>query len=573
MRRVESRVGKPPTLVGFGRRPRTSSASTSPPTTPMRRRGAQPRRRGQERRELGARRPHAATTPSTLVHELAGRAGRGRHPARCSASASAPPVSSTPPGRVLDAPNLGWHGMPLAERACGDGSACRSSWPTTPTPPRSASTRSATPRGGGLMVLRVGKGVGAGLILEGTLLHGHRVGGRRDRPRRGRRRAASSAPAAGSAASRRCSPYPGCGSGSPPTTRAHACSRRPDERLGAALAPVVGTLNLHELVLSGPIELLDGAAARRGRPSTIRARHHARHRRRARGAHVGPGGGRGARGRRRPRPGRGAGRVVTPTSVAARPREEQSECDEKNTLLAIARRRRPSALACACGDDDDGDDRRRRRARRRPTSGSGSTAPDTPQAARDWLKTTFEDAAPRLHAHHRGAGVGGAGRAADHGAVQRVRDARRGRGRATPRRRRSPTAGAFSDLTDELDDLGGDDLLQGFVDGGTYDGKTYAVPYYAGSKYVFYRKDLFEAAGIEVPTTHGRVRPGGDRPQGGQPDAGELLRLLVPRARTGATASRSSGTPVVTWPPRTATSGRARCRRPSRSRASRPCRR
>ena len=33
------------------------------------------------------------------------------------------------------------------------------------------------------------------------------------------------------------------------------------------------------------------------------------------------------------------------------------------------------------------------------------------------------------------------------------------------------------------------------------DGKTYAVPYYAGSKYIFYRKDLFEAAGIAVPTT------------------------------------------------------------------------
>jgi N,N'-diacetylchitobiose transport system substrate-binding protein len=30
---------------------------------------------------------------------------------------------------------------------------------------------------------------------------------------------------------------------------------------------------------------------------------------------------------------------------------------------------------------------------------------------------------------------------------------------------------------------------------------TYAVPYYAGSKYVFYRKDLFKKSGLEVPTT------------------------------------------------------------------------
>ena len=63
------------------------------------------------------------------------------------------------------------------------------------------------------------------------------------------------------------------------------------------------------------------------------------------------------------------------------------------------------------------------------------------------------------------------------------------------------SAGAFADVTDQLDDLGGDDLLQGFVDGATVDGKTYAVPYYAGSKYIFYRKDLFKEAGLEVPTT------------------------------------------------------------------------
>nr|WP_253942682.1 extracellular solute-binding protein [Nocardioides sp. zg-1230] len=63
------------------------------------------------------------------------------------------------------------------------------------------------------------------------------------------------------------------------------------------------------------------------------------------------------------------------------------------------------------------------------------------------------------------------------------------------------SAGAFAPLTDELDDLGGDDLLPGFVEGATVDGETYAVPYYAGSKYIFYRKDLFEKAGLEVPTT------------------------------------------------------------------------
>ena len=63
------------------------------------------------------------------------------------------------------------------------------------------------------------------------------------------------------------------------------------------------------------------------------------------------------------------------------------------------------------------------------------------------------------------------------------------------------TAGAFADLTDQLEELGGDDLLPGFVEAGSSGGRTYAVPYYAGSKFVFYRKDLFEQAGLEVPTT------------------------------------------------------------------------
>ena len=61
--------------------------------------------------------------------------------------------------------------------------------------------------------------------------------------------------------------------------------------------------------------------------------------------------------------------------------------------------------------------------------------------------------------------------------------------------------GAFADLTDQLPDLGGDDLLPGFVEAGTSEGRTYAVPYYAGSKFVFYRKSLLAKAGLEVPTT------------------------------------------------------------------------
>ena len=68
----------------------------------------------------------------------------------------------------------------------------------------------------------------------------------------------------------------------------------------------------------------------------------------------------------------------------------------------------------------------------------------------------------------------------------------------------SPTftyAGAFADITDMVEDLGGDDLLPGFLAAGSVDDAVYAVPYYSGARAVFYRKDLFQAAGVEVPTT------------------------------------------------------------------------
>ena len=68
----------------------------------------------------------------------------------------------------------------------------------------------------------------------------------------------------------------------------------------------------------------------------------------------------------------------------------------------------------------------------------------------------------------------------------------------------SPTftsVGAFSDISDLHEELGGDKLLQSFVDVGTFDGANYAEPYYFGSRYIFYRKDVWAAAGLSVPTT------------------------------------------------------------------------
>jgi N,N'-diacetylchitobiose transport system substrate-binding protein len=64
------------------------------------------------------------------------------------------------------------------------------------------------------------------------------------------------------------------------------------------------------------------------------------------------------------------------------------------------------------------------------------------------------------------------------------------------------TSGAFREISPELyEELGGDALLQSFVEAGAVDGKHYAVPYYFGSRYVFYRKDVWDAAGFDRPKT------------------------------------------------------------------------
>jgi N,N'-diacetylchitobiose transport system substrate-binding protein len=171
----------------------------------------------------------------------------------------------------------------------------------------------------------------------------------------------------------------------------------------------------------------------------------------------------------------------------------------KKTLAGAALATLALTTLSACGDDSDGDN---------TPEGEAKTADirvwlngtDTPQAARDWLKQTFEE-------QNEGSTLTIEQQEWE-GLVEKLTTALSSESE-TPDvveigNTQAPTftsAGAFSDLTGQLEEFGGDDLLPGFVDGATVDGKTYAVPYYAGSKYIFYRKDLFEKAGIEVPTT------------------------------------------------------------------------
>ncbi|WP_402461591.1 extracellular solute-binding protein [Isoptericola aurantiacus] len=68
----------------------------------------------------------------------------------------------------------------------------------------------------------------------------------------------------------------------------------------------------------------------------------------------------------------------------------------------------------------------------------------------------------------------------------------------------SPTytaVGAFSDVTDEIDGWGGDDLIQSFIDVGSVGDTVYTVPFYAGSRIFYYNTELFEKAGVEPPTS------------------------------------------------------------------------
>ncbi len=183
-------------------------------------------------------------------------------------------------GVVIAAPNRGWYDLPLAARlteALG-----------VPVQVANDANTHALGEytyggatGSGLMVVTVGQGVGAGIVLDGALVRGraHAAGEIGhvtvvdDRDVR-----------AGDPEPRPCA----CGRAgcletllSLPALRRATAGRGPEEsgavlasvgrKLGLALAPVVSALNLAEVLLSGPPELLDGPLAEAAL-ATVRAR-------------------------------------------------------------------------------------------------------------------------------------------------------------------------------------------------------------------------------------------------------------------------------------------------------------
>ena len=124
---------------------------------------------------------------------------------------------------------------------------------------------------------------------------------------------------------------------------------------------------------------------------------------------------------------------------------------------------------------------------------------DTPKDARDYLKTTFEEENPgsTLTIEEQAWG----------GLVDKLTTSLSGSDSpdlvevGNTQAAAFTSAGAFLDLTDKYEALGGDDLLPDFVEAGTYDGKFYAAPLYSGARLVFFKKDAMAAAGLAVPTT------------------------------------------------------------------------
>lgn len=161
-------------------------------------------------------------------------------------------------GVVLTAPNLGWTDVPVEEIISK-----RTGVPVVVTNDANAAALAEHSFGGGasdMILVKIDHGVGAGLVVAGTAVFGaafaageigHVVVGEEGKlcvcGKRGCLETRLGAPRLDAALAETDSP------------EAHdAVLREAGRWAGFALAPVVGALNLTEVVLSGPIRLLDG---------------------------------------------------------------------------------------------------------------------------------------------------------------------------------------------------------------------------------------------------------------------------------------------------------------------------
>ena len=175
-------------------------------------------------------------------------------------------------GVVLTAPNLGW-----TDRALQRELAVRFSLPVVVINDANAATLAEHSFGGAtsdMMLVKVGHGVGSGLLLGGTPLFGSRFAAGEI----GHVMVGTNGGALCVCGKIGCLETwlaaPRLDAALAAATTSEQCEHilwEAGERLGIALAPVVGALDLAEIVLSGPTELLDGTLAR-ATIETLRAR-------------------------------------------------------------------------------------------------------------------------------------------------------------------------------------------------------------------------------------------------------------------------------------------------------------
>ena len=94
-------------------------------------------------------------------------------------------------------------------------------------------------------------------------------------------------------------------------------------------------------------------------------------------------------------------------------------------------------------------------------------------------------------------------------------------------------AGAFANLTSQKGSFpNSKNWLKGLAASGIYNGKTYGVPYYAGSRVVTYRTDLFRKAHAKTPTSLAAVHRDGQAAREAEQQARASRRSTSP-APTG----------------------------------------
>jgi ABC-type glycerol-3-phosphate transport system substrate-binding protein len=168
-----------------------------------------------------------------------------------------------------------------------------------------------------------------------------------------------------------------------------------------------------------------------------------------------------------------------------------------------------SLLLAACGDDDDdaatNEEDETSSAFEAPSEDTEGTlrvwlnANDTPDSMRDWAIEEFNEVYPNVEVQIETQEWDGLVERLS--GVLPTEDSPDIVELGNTQAQEFEAAGALIDLSDVREDLGGDDLLDSLAEAGTYNGSFYGLPLYAGARVVTYRTDLFEASGLEVPTT------------------------------------------------------------------------